>query len=63
MINSEQIRFDQKGWVEVEEGLLSKVRALICPEENSTDRIAICLLLLGVEFMLLTLESEQGWYY
>jgi len=26
MINSKQIRFDQKWWVEVEEGPLSKVR-------------------------------------
>jgi len=34
-VNSEQIRFHQKGRVEAEERPLSQARALICPEENS----------------------------
>jgi len=36
MVNSEEIRFHQKGRVEAEEEPLSQAR-VICPEENSPD--------------------------
>jgi len=41
VVNSEQIRFDQKKRIEAEERPLNQTRALIYSKENSPDEAAI----------------------
>jgi len=61
VVNSEQIRFDQKGRVEAEEeGALSQARTFICLEANPPDKGTIWNQCRDDTLTRLTLGSMRG---